>query len=504
MSVISQYRWRMSIGMVLTFSALILALVFMLSSKALTFAAVPPIVQLSTDPYTNSTSQHQTEVEPDSFSSGSTIVAVTQVGRFTNGGSSNIGWATSSNNGGSWTNGFLPGTTVFATPAGPFDRISDPAVAFDAKHNTWVISSLALLGTTGAAVLVSGSTNGGTVWNNPVTVHAASGTENLDKEWIVCDDTSKSPFYGHCYVEWDNFGNNNLVQMSTSTDGGLTWSAPQTTADSASVIGGQPLVQPNGTVIVPIDNAFETAVLAFQSTNGGASWSSTVTVASIINRTDPGGIRSGPLPTAEIDGSGKVFVVWEDCRFETGCSANDLVMSSSTDGTTWSPVTRIPSDPLGSGVDHFIPGLAVDKATSGASAHLVVAFYYYPNVSCSASTCQLNIGYSSSTDGGTNWTATTNITGPMTLAWLADTNQGRMVGDYISTSFNASGMAFPFFAVASAPTGGKTCGKGHATCHEALFTLGSGVTALSGNHTSHSEKVVSSAQATVSARQTSR
>ena len=118
MSVISQYRWRMSLGMVLTFSALILALVFMLSAKALTFAAVP-IVRLSTDPYTNSTSQHQTEVEPDSYSSGSTIVSVTQVGRFTNGGSSNIGWATSADNGKTFMSGFMPGTTVFATPAGP-------------------------------------------------------------------------------------------------------------------------------------------------------------------------------------------------------------------------------------------------------------------------------------------------------------------------------------------------------------------------------------------------
>ena len=503
MSVISHYRWRLSIGTILTLLALILALVFALSSRAFTFAAVP-IVQISSDPYTNSTSQHQTEVEPDSFSFGSTIVSVTQVGRFTNGGASNIGWATSADDGKTFTHGFMPGTTVFATPAGPYDRISDPSVAFDARHNTWLTASLALLSTNGAAVLVNRSTNGGTVWTNPVTVHAASGTENLDKEWIVCDDTSTSPFYGHCYVEWDNFGNNNLVQMSTSTDGGLTWSAPQTTADSASVIGGQPLVQPNGTVIVPIDNAFETAVLAFRSTNGGASWSSTVTVASITNRTDPGNIRSGPLPSAEIDGSGKVYVVWEDCRFESGCAANDIVMSTSSDGITWSPVTRIPSDLTGSGVDHFIPGLAVDKATSGTSAHLVVAFYYYPNVSCSSSTCQLNIGYSSSTDSGTNWTATTNITGPMTLSWLANTTQGRMVGDYISTSFNSSGMAFPFFAVATAPTGGNSCGKGHATCHEALYTLGSGVTIQSGNHSSHGDSVVYNAQPTAPSRHTSR
>jgi hypothetical protein len=135
-----------------------------------------------------------------------------------------------------------------------------------------------------------------------------------------------------------------------------------------------------------------------------------------------------------------------------------------------------------------------------------VAFYYYPNVSCLSSTCQLDIGYSSSTDGGSSWTATTNITGPMTLSWLANTNQGVMVGDYISTSFNSANpdKAFPFFAVATAPTGGKTCGKGHATCHEALNTLGSGVTIQSGDRTSHGDRVVSTAQTTAPSRHTSR
>jgi BNR repeat-like domain len=466
--------WRIRAILAVTF-----ALVLTLTSSIFAFAAVP-VVQISSDPYTNSTSQHQTMVEPDTFSFGSTIISVIQSGRFTNGGASNIGWATSTNGGGSWTNGFLPGTTVFATPAGTYNAISDPTVAYDAAHNTWMVASLAITvsgsNVLGAAVLVNQSTNGGTSWSNPVVVHAASGSENLDKDWIVCDTTSTSSFYGHCYVEWDNNGGGNVIHMSTSTDGGNTWGSQLNTANNATGIGGQPLVQPNGTVIVPIDNANETSVLAFNSTNGGTSWSSTTTVASIQSHADAGGIRSGPLPSAEIDGAGKVFVVWEDCRFETRCRANDIVMSTSTNGTTWTAVTRIPADAVGSGVDHFIPGLAVDKSTSGSTAHLVLAFYYYPVSSCNSSTCKLDIGYSSSTDGGGHWTSTTNITGPMTLSWLANTSQGRMVGDYISTSFNGSAVAFPVFADASAPTGGTSCGSTGVTCHEAMFTVGTGLT----------------------------
>ena len=45
---------------------------------------------ISSDPYTNTSSQHKTQVEPDSFGYGNTIVATFQTGRFFDGGASNI------------------------------------------------------------------------------------------------------------------------------------------------------------------------------------------------------------------------------------------------------------------------------------------------------------------------------------------------------------------------------------------------------------------------------
>jgi hypothetical protein len=205
-------------------------------------------------------------------------------------------------------------------------------------------------------------------------------------------------------------------------------------------------------VIVPIDNANETALLAFNSTNGGASWSATTTITAISDHTVAGNLRSGPLPSAEVDAAGKVYVVWQDCRFRRGCKSNDIVMTTSTDGTTWTPVVRIPIDSTSSSVDHFIPGLAVDNTTSDGSAKLALAYYYYPTAKCSASKCKLNVGYVSSVDGGATWSSATQLVGPMTLSWLPDTSQGRMVGDYISTSYSG-GTAHPVFALASAPSG---------------------------------------------------
>ena len=76
-----------------------------------TASANVALTQIFVDPFTNSTSQHKTVVEPDTFSFGSTIVAAAQSGRFFDGGSSGIGWSTSTNNGVSWTSGTLPGRT---------------------------------------------------------------------------------------------------------------------------------------------------------------------------------------------------------------------------------------------------------------------------------------------------------------------------------------------------------------------------------------------------------
>src|SRR5690242_10286989 len=397
-------RTRASLRTLVTSGAggLALALVVALAFPSLAFANVT-LTQISSDPFTsatctaNNTTYHHTEVEPDSFSNGSTIVAAFQVARVFDGGGCAIGFSTTSNNGASWTNGLLPGITKW-TGGGSYDRVSDAAVAYDAKHSAWLISSLALLesgGVHGAAVLTSRSTDGGLTWSNPFTTATGGG---LDKNWIACDNTASSPFYGNCYTEWDNHGAGNLLQMSTSSDGGLTWGAPKT--DNSGVIGGQPVVRPDGTVIVPIDNANETAVGALNSTNGGASWSAVTTIATIRHHSVAGSLREGALPSAEIDASGTVYVVWADCRFRRSCRTNDIVISHSLNatGTSWSAVSRVPIDATNSGIDHFIPGLAVNRRTSGSTAQLGLTYYFYPSGST-----QLSVGYVSSQNAGSTW-----------------------------------------------------------------------------------------------------
>jgi hypothetical protein len=407
---------------------------------------------ISSDPYTNPDSQHRTQVEPDSFGHGNTVVAAFQTGRYVNGGgASNIAWATTTNAGRTWTTGMLPGTTVFQ--GGPWSRISDPAVAYDPLHNVWMISTLAFgMGSTTfgspTGILVSRSTDGGLTWQNPVETFVGGF---LDKNWITCDTWPQSPRYGNCYQEWDDFGSGGQIFMNRSTDGGLTWSSPAAPAGGPTGLGGQPVAQPNGNVVVPYEGG--PGISSFRSTDGGTTWQAAVPVASVTEHGVAGNLRTYPLPSAEVDAAGNVYVVWQDCRFRLGCTSNDIVMSTSTDGLTWTSPARIPIDATTSGADHFIPGIGVDRSTSGGTARLALGYYYYPVAACNTSTCDLTVGFVSSTNGGATWTQPRRVAGPFRLSWIASTDQGPMVGDYISTSFAGGPLAFPVFMIAKPSAG---------------------------------------------------
>ncbi len=417
------------------------------------------LTQLSEDTFTNISSQHATEVEPSAFTWGSTTVTAFQVARISGGGGADIGFATTTDGGAHWTNGYLPGITIFQGN-GTYSAASDAAVAYDALHGVWLISTLPIGNST--AVAVSRSTDG-IHWSNPSFVTKSGGP---DKNWIVCDNTATSKHYGNCYSEWDSTSAGEFIQMSTSTDGGLTWSPAVGTQGNDYGIGGLPLVKTNGKVVVPI-LGFGGSVLAFSSTDGGKTWTAAVPVGSFINHAEAGDLRSAGLPSAAADAKGKIYVAWPDCRFRTNCSSNDIVFSKSGNGVKWTAVKRIPIDDVTSTVDHFITGMAIEPGTYGATAHIGLVYYYYPVSNC-GNTCSLYAGFIQSSTGGNKWSLPQTLGGPMNLTWLPNTFSGRMVADYAAVGFGG-GKAFPIFALAQAPTG--------SLFHQAIYTTATGLKA---------------------------
>ena len=124
-------------------------------------------------------------------------------------------------------------------------------------------------------------------------------------------------------------------------------------------------------------------------------------------------------------------------------------MSTTDDGVTWTAVRRVP---INDGADHFIPGIGVNPGTTD---QLGLTYYYYANPACGKKQgppCELSVGYVQSNDGGATWSDKQVLAGPFPVAWTPDTSQGRMVGDYISTSW-LNGRAFGAFAVASRASG---------------------------------------------------
>jgi BNR repeat-like domain len=399
--------------------------------------------RLSVDPYANADSQHESAVEPDSFSWGSTVVAAFQVGRRQSGAAANIGTAASADGGRTWTRALLPGLTVNATPPGAETAASDPTVAYDSVHGTWLVASLTIA-RNASHVYVARSTDG-VHWSAPVDV--ASGPI-LDKEWIVCDNGSASPLKGRCYVEYTD-DQKNITVSQFSTDGGATWSQP--VRAGSFLVGTQPVVLPNGALVVVAgdyrdEEAQSGSIAALRSADGGATFSrSTV---SDLQAADNAPMRAIALPSLDVDSAGTIYAVWHDCRFRQGCLRNDLVLSTSTDGLSWSPPARIPLTEPTSQLSAFIPGLAADPTRPG---HLGLVYAYYPSGSS-----VLGIAFIQSRDGGRTWAGRQRLDAqPMQVTWLPEADGGRMAGDYFSVSF-AGSRVVPVFALATSPLRGRS------------------------------------------------
>jgi hypothetical protein len=230
-------------------------------------------------------------------------------------------------------------------------------------------------------------------------------------------------------------------------------------------IGGVPLVQPPapgsapgtvcGRVVVPIA---VNGLSYFSSSDCGAHWSATTQITPNMTATHSvaQGLRTSLLPSSSIDGSGAIYLTWQTRSFRVGSVAstpNDIAMAVMPAPTAANPYpafgapVRIPieaDNTTANTVDHFIPGISADPNTSGATAHLGLYYYSYPVAACvyanpgTTQQCNLQVGFVSSGDGGTTWSAPQYLAS-MSLAEVVRSSQGPMVGDYSNAAVIPAG-----------------------------------------------------------------
>ena len=154
------------------------------------------------------------------------------------------------------------------------------------------------------------------------------------------------------------------------------------------------------------------------------------------------GMRTGGLPAAAIDpGTGNMYVVWQDARFNAS-GLNDIVLSASTDGgRKWSTPRAV--NPEVAGLDRFTPAVAA----AGGAVHVT-----YRTRGENGTAPTVTEDYIASANGGRTFGPVHQI-GPLAvLQWAAVAGTRAFLGDYMGLAATPQ-AAMLAWCVSSEPPG---------------------------------------------------
>lgn len=189
---------------------------------------------------------------------------------------------------------------------------------------------------------VSRSTDGGSSWDGQQVLPQPPGITHVDTPHVVAD-----PFQeGRAHVSWAGLiGTTSVILHSTTADAGLTWSTPRVihvASAGKAAVGNRAVIPSKDELVVvfaefvpPVDQLVAQLVpgapslkalypasniVAVSSNDGGTSWSSPTTVATVAPSpaTDPdtGELigRGAPYvpPSAASDDAGRAWVSWSE------------------------------------------------------------------------------------------------------------------------------------------------------------------------------------------------
>jgi hypothetical protein len=300
----------------------------------------------------------------------------------------------STDNGQTWTGGYLPGFGTIGRTSG-----GDPSLDYGPRlcsNGTFSFSCGTVIYYSsladpfaefgGEQVTVSRSYDDGSSWADPVQATSTDNKSNFDDHpWVAVDHVPGGAHFGRVYLFWAVFcntcsGNGNVkLYIAHSDDEGRTWSpAVQVSAANSNVPQGfretgQLAVASDGTVdAFWTENADSTKYPSLQvvatSTDGGNTFSAPITIAQVhdypltgtpfdvvdlFNRVPGMSARVDCYPHPASDPSStRVYVVW--CDYSNGHGTVQGAVSG--DGIHWTSLGTIGSV---AGRNAFFPAASV-------------------------------------------------------------------------------------------------------------------------------------------------
>jgi hypothetical protein len=396
------------------------------------FGGSPYIVDATSTP-TSSVPEAEEHIAVDPLQPNNVVAAISDFSL--RGGSNTTKLASSTDNGTTWTESFVPlsGGAPATSDGLVWPYNSDPVVAIDRNGKAYIADLYfnSSAGDNSNGVYVSVGTISSTglgvtaATTYPVSVQASpSTTVDEDKEWIAVDN-SLSLNSGNVYVSWTRFiGNSSdMILFSRSTTGAQTWSAPiqvSATAQNGAVQGSAMAVGPNGEVYVAYEVFFVGGGRRHyitKSTDGGLSFSAPVAASPLFNELSFNSTyrKNSFASIAVRPTDGAVYIVYTDQPSQPRGTGSQVEFARSTNGgASFSAPLSINDSGTG---QRLMPSIATD-----GSGNIHASWF---DTRLSSSTATYDIYATGSLDGGNVFRPNARVTAASISAGSAS-----FIGDY--------------------------------------------------------------------------